>query len=61
VYSPVDFSCALEGDLDESVMGYKKESALKLLANILGDAMRLERLTRDGDGEGAHPAGKGGR
>ncbi|MCK5805338.1 MAG: DUF4159 domain-containing protein, partial [Lentisphaeria bacterium] len=50
VYSPVDFSCALEGDLDESVMGYKKESALKLLANILGDAMRLERLTRDGDG-----------
>ena len=39
VYSPVDFCCALEDDLDEDVIGYRPDSALCLAANCLTQAL----------------------
>ena len=41
VYSPVDLCCALEGDLEEDVLGYKQEHSLRLLANALTYSMGL--------------------
>ena len=47
VYSPVDLCCALEGDLEEDVLGYKREHGLRLLANALTYSMGL--VVSDGD------------
>lgn len=41
VYCPIDYSCAVEGDLEEDIVGLKTESALPLIANILSAAMRV--------------------
>ena len=35
VYSPVDLCCAIEGDLDDDIIGYRKEEAFRLVGNIL--------------------------
>ena len=35
VYSPVDFCCGIEEDLDPDVIGYRKEESFALVANIL--------------------------
>jgi hypothetical protein len=39
VYSPVDFCCALEDDLDEQNLAYARDSALRLAMNIVAYAM----------------------
>jgi len=35
VYSPTDYCCALDGDLEEGTVGYRKESAFPLAANMI--------------------------
>jgi hypothetical protein len=42
VYSPVDFCCALEGDLEDDICGLKLDSALPFIANILSAGFRGE-------------------
>ena len=42
LYSPVDFCCAFEGDLEEEVAGYDLQAASRLLTNLLAELMRIE-------------------
>lgn len=42
LYSPVDFCCAFEGDLEDDVSGYDLQAASRLLTNLLAEAMRVE-------------------
>jgi len=39
VYSPVDLCCSLEDDLDEDIVGYRKEEAFRLFANVIHYAL----------------------
>ena len=39
VYSPVDLCCGIEGDLDETTIGYNQEEAFKILYNIITYAL----------------------
>jgi hypothetical protein len=42
LYSPVDFCCAFEGDLEEDVPGYDLHAASRLMTNMLAEVMRIE-------------------
>ncbi len=42
LYSPVDFCCALEGDVSDEGPMYERRSALDLVTNILADAVRMD-------------------
>jgi len=35
LYSPVDLSCALQDDLEEITVGYRRDAATRLIANML--------------------------
>lgn len=42
LYSPVDFCCAFEGDLENDVLGYDLQAASRLYINFLAEVMRIE-------------------
>ncbi|MBT3287928.1 MAG: DUF4159 domain-containing protein [Victivallales bacterium] len=42
LYSPVDFCCAYEGDLEDEVVGYDLQAGSRLLTNLLAELMRIE-------------------
>jgi hypothetical protein len=42
LYSPIDFCCAFEGDLEDDVPGYDLHAASRLMTNMLAEVMRIE-------------------
>jgi hypothetical protein len=42
LYSPVDFCCSFEGDLQDEVVGYDLHAASRLVTNLLAEVMRIE-------------------